>query len=51
MKTTSAITLTACALLAGTSLARAADVTPDRLTNADPTFDTHWWHHAASVNW
>jgi alcohol dehydrogenase (cytochrome c) len=43
MKTISAATLTAfaCVLLAGTSLARAAEVTPDRLVNADK--EPHNW--------
>src|SRR4249920_2624744 len=36
MKMTSALTGLICALLAGTSLAQAADVTPQRLANPEP---------------
>src|SRR5437773_9451243 len=36
MKTTAILTATTCALLAGTSLASAAEVTPQRLVNPEP---------------
>src|SRR5438132_13333295 len=36
MKTTAILTATTCALLAGTSLATAAEVTPQRLLNPEP---------------